>query len=809
MADPTGSVGGTFGAGPGATPGERIFQAVDDLTRLASIQTAVDRQIILVEENGLLYRMDRQATVAGYNEIAAPNGGVWKLVNLGGVQGNTGNTGPAGGNTGATGPQGNTGETGPVGSQGLQGDEGNTGPQGETGPQGTAGVNGLQGNVGPTGAGVTGVAGSTGATGFGNTGNTGNTGPAGVPGTPGGPIGPTGNTGAAGPAGAPTGNTGATGTTGAGNTGNTGEQGVQGVPGPQGNQGEVGATGNTGQTGNTGPDGPQGESGPTGADSTAPGPQGNTGPTGAGETGPTGAAGADGSAGSAGADGSTGETGPTGATSGSTGGTGETGPTGPQGNTGVPGSLAVGAAYNFDASTDTSTDPGSGEIRLDSGTPSSATELAVSDVDAAAVDIDSLLGSIVVGDIVRIQDRSQSAVFEDYTITSTTDSTTFFRYGLSSLSGSGDTFTAGQELVVIFRHQGEQGNTGATGETGVTGAQGENGLVASGFRYNLQANNQDTSVDPGSARIRANQAVQVNATELTVDDLDKNTVDISEFLSLIGIGDVLRVQAQNDATRFVDYRVDSATDQTGYFFFGVTGLEQAGATFTGSSDNVVLIVLRPAQGPTGETGPTGAKGDSGSLAVGFAYETNALTTDTSSDPGSGKFSFDNATQASATEIAISETTLASVDVSIGWSLVAAGDQLRIEAADSVSQVLDYIVTSNTDVGSFRRIGVSFVSQQGGDFFNGEDAAVIVLRQGPDGPTGPQGVTGETGVTGPVGPAGAPTGETGATGETGPTGPDAYTPGDALDWQDPDPTTITEALDRLAAAVRGGETGPVA
>jgi hypothetical protein len=45
------------------------------------------------------------------------------------------------------------------------------------------------------------------------------------------------------------------------------------------------------------------------------------------------------------------------------------------------------------------------------------------------------------------------------------------------------------------------------------------------------------------------------------------------------------------------------------------------------------------------------------------------------------------------------------------------------------------------------------------------------------------------------------------GETGPIG--SYTPGDLTDWEDPDPTTISEALDRLAAAVRGGETGPVA
>lgn len=226
MADPTGSVGaeldGTdFSQEPGVDVGERIFQAVETLAQLALIQIAVDRTLILVEgeQGGLLYRLDKQATVAGYNEVAAPNGGVWKLVNLGGVQGATGETGPSGGETGQTGETGATGEQGGIGFQGPQGDS-ITGPAGQTGEQGTAGFNGLEGEVGPTGAGVTGTTGSTGPDGFGNTGQTGNTGPAGVPG---GPIGVTGETGVTGPGG-PTG-AGETGATGA-----TGETGAEGIP---------------------------------------------------------------------------------------------------------------------------------------------------------------------------------------------------------------------------------------------------------------------------------------------------------------------------------------------------------------------------------------------------------------------------------------------------------------------------------------------------------------------------------------------------------------------------------------------------
>ena len=37
----------------------------------------------------------------------------------------------------------------------------------------------------------------------------------------------------------------------------------------------------------------------------------------------------------------------------------------------------------------------------------------------------------------------------------------------------------------------------------------------------------------------------------------------------------------------------------------------------------------------------------------------------------------------------------------------------------------------------------------------------------------------------------------------------YAPGATGDWELPTPTTFTEALDRLAFAVRAGETGPIA
>lgn len=82
--------------------------------------------------------------------------------------------------------------------------------------------------------------------------------------------------------------------------------------------------------------------------------------------------------------------------------------------------------------------------------------------------------------------------------------------------------------------------------------------------------------------------------------------------------------------------------------------------------------------------------------------------------------------------------------------------------------------------------------------------------GPTGATGPSGAATSTGATGYTGP----TGYTGVTGYTGPTGPTgytgnsdatgSYTPAVTGDWTGVDPTTVGDALDRIAAAL-----GPIA
>src|SRR5210317_594513 len=73
--------------------------------------------------------------------------------------------------------------------------------------------------------------------------------------------------------------------------------------------------------------------------------------------------------------------------------------------------------------------------------------------------------------------------------------------------------------------QGIQGRQGITGAQGIQGTEGSFGGATFDYTFsNL------TSGDPGAGGIRLNNAATASATQLLIDDLDDNGVDIQTFL---------------------------------------------------------------------------------------------------------------------------------------------------------------------------------------------------------------------------------------------------------------------------------------
>lgn len=173
--------------------------------------------------------------------------------------------------------------------------------------------------------------------------------------------------------------------------------------------------------------------------------------------------------------------GPTGAT-GPIGATGAVGATGTTGATGADGRSASFYDY-FVKTTITSGDPGTTFLIYNNASQTSATQISLAKIDGDNYDISLLLLQLKTNDTIILQDATNSANFQRWTISSTpVDNTGYFEVPvtLSTSGGTGTTgFSNNLEVLLITISPGPIGPTGATG-VGTTGATGATGVGETG-----------------------------------------------------------------------------------------------------------------------------------------------------------------------------------------------------------------------------------------------------------------------------------------------------------------------------------------
>jgi hypothetical protein len=255
------------------------------------------------------------------------------------------------------------------------------------------------------------------------------------------------------------------------------------------------------------------------------------------------------------------------------------------------------------------------------------------------------------------------------------------------------------------------GPTGATGPTGPTGADGQ----SSSF-YDYKAKTTATSGIPGNGFLLWNNATQTSATQINIDHLDADNIDIDIFLEIIGVGDILVIQDRNNSNNYQKWEVNSAITifSNSYIIAPVTLLSSGGTGTTNFANNEQIFLAIVSAGVVGPTGPIGATGPTGPTGPVGATGPIGVT----------------------------------------------GPTGPIGATGSVGPT-----GATGPVGATGPIGATGATGPAGT--NGTNGAV-----GATGPAGPAGSTGTTGAVGATGPAGAtgPTGPTGPTGVTGSTGP---------------------------------------
>jgi collagen type VII alpha len=153
------------------------------------------------------------------------------------------------------------------------------------------------------------------------------------------------------------------------------------------------------------------------------------------------------------------------------------------------------------------------------------------------------------------------------------------------------------------------GPTGATGPTGPTGADGQSSTY-----YDYIAKTTATSGSPADTFILWNNATQTSATQINIDHINADGVDVDIFLDLLSLGDIVIIQDRTNSANYQKWQVSSAITviANDYVEVPVTLLTSAGTGTTGFANNAALIVAIVSAGVIGPTGPIGATGPTGS-----------------------------------------------------------------------------------------------------------------------------------------------------------------------------------------------------
>jgi hypothetical protein len=123
----------------------------------------------------------------------------------------------------------------------------------------------------------------------------------------------------------------------------------------------------------------------------------------------------------------------------------------------------------------------------------------------------------------------------------------------TALSNSGGTGVGPQGPQGDIGPPGDPGIPGETGIQGIQGLKGDTGI--GGSNIYLYDNSTVVLAQPGIGKIRYNNSIQDNATEIYVSSLTRDGIDIDEFLTLICDLSIIYIQDQNSSINFIKYSV--------------------------------------------------------------------------------------------------------------------------------------------------------------------------------------------------------------------------------------------------------------
>ena len=268
---------------------------------------------------------------------------------------------------------------------------------------------------------------------------------------------------------------------------------------------------------------------------------------------------------------------------------------GDKGDTGLTGAGA-GLEMTFE-STATDTDQGAGKIWLNHGTASSATVLYMDDVDANAVNINSLVDSwddstnLDLRGTIIVKKQLAPENYHIYNVTGVvTSASTYSKIAVTHVVSAG-TISDTHAVDVQFVRSGDKGATGARGSD-------------AGLDMTFESTTTDT--DQGVGKVWFNHGTLSSASVLYMDDVDRNSASINSWVdswddsTTTALRGTIKVVQQASPAIFAIYNVTGAvTSATTYSKIPVSYITGAGS-FTDADVSSVSFFR------TGNTGSPGS-----------------------------------------------------------------------------------------------------------------------------------------------------------------------------------------------------------
>ncbi len=124
-------------------------------------------------------------------------------------------------------------------------------------------------------------------------------------------------------------------------------------------------------------------------------------------------------------------------------------------------------------------------------------------------------------------------------------------------------------------------------------ATGGAGIVALSWRFSTSI----VIADPGSKRIRFDNATPASVTKIAVDDITNGNFDASLILNELSNGDKLFIQESAISANFLFGTVTAVTDQTGWFEIDIT--VTSSGTLPGNNRDVAFFIIKAGGGGGG------------------------------------------------------------------------------------------------------------------------------------------------------------------------------------------------------------------